>query len=46
VSDPVCFIMRLRLEAALYEPTPPRKPRQMEATFQEARRHLGVKTQR
>jgi DDE superfamily endonuclease len=29
ISKPITFITRLRLDAALYEPAPPRKPRQM-----------------
>jgi hypothetical protein len=29
LSDPIAFITRLRLDAALYEPAPPRKPGQM-----------------
>lgn len=29
LSNPVAFVTRLRLDAALYEPAPPRKPRQM-----------------
>ena len=28
-SNPITFITRLRLDAALYEPAPPRKPHQM-----------------
>lgn len=28
LSEPITFISRLRLDAALYEPAPPRKPRQ------------------
>jgi len=29
LSDPITFITRLRLDAALYEPAPPRRPHQM-----------------
>src|SRR5918993_1174215 len=29
LSDPITFISRLRLDAALYEPVPPRRPRQI-----------------
>jgi hypothetical protein len=29
LSDPITFITRLRLDAALYEPAPPRRPRQI-----------------
>jgi hypothetical protein len=29
LSDPITFITRLRLDAALYEPAPPRKPHQI-----------------
>jgi hypothetical protein len=29
LSDPITFITRLRLDAALYEPAPPRRPGQM-----------------
>jgi hypothetical protein len=29
LSDPITFISRLRLDAALYEPAPPRRPRQI-----------------
>lgn len=29
LSKPITFITRLRLDAALYEPAPPRRPRQM-----------------
>jgi hypothetical protein len=29
LKNPITFITRLRLDAALYEPAPPRKPRQM-----------------
>jgi DDE superfamily endonuclease len=29
LSNPITFITRLRLDAALYEPAPPRRPRQM-----------------
>jgi hypothetical protein len=29
LSNPITFITRLRLDAALYEPAPPRKPRQI-----------------
>jgi hypothetical protein len=29
LSNPITFITRLRLDAALYEPAPPRKPKQM-----------------
>jgi DDE superfamily endonuclease len=29
LSNPITFITRLRLDAALYEPTPPRRPRQI-----------------
>jgi hypothetical protein len=46
LSDPVSFIVRLRLDAALYELASLRKPGQVEATFQEARRYLEVETQR
>jgi DDE superfamily endonuclease len=28
LAQPICSITRLRLDAALYEPAPPRKPRQ------------------
>ena len=28
LSEPITFITRLRLDAALYEPAPPRKPHQ------------------
>lgn len=36
LSDPVSFIVRLRLDAGLYELASLRKPGQVEATFQEA----------
>src|ERR687898_760584 len=29
LSDPIIFVTRLRLDAALYEPAPPRRPRQI-----------------
>jgi hypothetical protein len=29
MTNPITFITRLRLDAALYEPAPPRKPGQM-----------------
>ena len=29
LSDPITFVTRLRLDAALYEPAPPRRPRQI-----------------
>jgi hypothetical protein len=29
LSDPITFVTRLRLDAALYEPAPPRRPHQM-----------------
>ena len=28
LSDPITFVSRLRLDAALYEPAPPRRPGQ------------------
>jgi len=32
LAEPICMITRLRLDAALYEPAPPRKPGQMGRT--------------
>jgi hypothetical protein len=29
LSDPITFISRFRLDAALYEPAPPRRPHQI-----------------
>ncbi len=37
-KKPVTFVMRLRLDAALYEPAPPRKPGQMRRTRYKGKR--------